>query len=87
MMLFGLSPVVKALFMLVVSFFVLFAVAKTESKRLRQFGRIIAITLCIIAAYVIIMALYSSVMGKPCLYKSKFHRYMPYEKMHHGMMR
>lgn len=86
-MLFGLFPIVKALFILALSFFILFVVSKTESKGLKQFGRIIAIALCIIATYVIIMALYSSATGKSCLYKSRFYRDMPYKKMHHGMMK
>lgn len=87
MMLSGLFPVVKALLMLIVSFFVLFAVSRTESKRLKQFGRILAVTLCIIAAYLIIIALYLSVTGKSLSYKSMPYRYMPYKRMHHGMMK
>jgi len=84
MMLFGLFPVVKALVMLTVSFFVLFVVSKTESKALKQFGRILAVTFCIIAAYLIITALYLSVTGKPCSYKSMPYKYMPHKQMYRG---
>jgi len=89
-MLFGLFPIVQALVLLTVSFFILFVVPKIESKALKQFGRILAVTFCIIAAYLIITALYSSVTGKPCLYKSMPYKYMPHKQMyrgHPGMMK
>ncbi|UCC95584.1 MAG: hypothetical protein JSW40_02245 [Candidatus Omnitrophota bacterium] len=77
----GLIPVMKALFMVVTSFFVLFCVTKTESKGLKQFGRIIAFTLWIIAAYLIILGLYARITGIPCK-----HGGLSFRKMHHGKM-
>lgn len=86
-MLGGLFPVVKALFMLTASFFILLVVPKAESEGLKKFGRILAATFCIIAAFLVVIALYASLTGKPCLYKGKSYKSMPHKMMHYGMMK
>ncbi|MFA7677016.1 MAG: hypothetical protein WCY34_02480 [Candidatus Omnitrophota bacterium] len=55
---FGVFALIKVVFMLVVSFFVLFAVSKTDSKGLRQFGRILAFSIWVIAVYALAVNLY-----------------------------
>lgn len=56
--------VVKAVLLLVVSFFVLVVVTKTDSKSLKTFGRILAITLWIISASAILYAMFSDYSGR-----------------------
>jgi len=50
--------IVKVLHLLSLSFFVLFAAAKTDSVKLQKFGRIIAATLCIVAAALLFLSIY-----------------------------
>ncbi|MDD3296672.1 MAG: hypothetical protein PHU64_04845 [Candidatus Omnitrophica bacterium] len=56
---FGVFMLIKVIFMLVVSFFVLFAVSKTDSRGLQQFGRILAFSIWIIAIYILAVNLYA----------------------------
>jgi FtsH-binding integral membrane protein len=78
-------PIVKALCMLTVSFFILFAVSKTESKGLQQFGRIIAVTFWVMAIALVILSFYASLTGQSHLCGKD--KGMFYKKMHHGMWR
>jgi len=76
----GIKAIAKALLVLAVSFFVLLGVTKTESRRLQQFGRIIAIGLFLVAILSIVCTLYLGIIygGSP--------KYMPFKKMHYKMM-
>ena len=60
---FGLYKIIKALALLVVTFFVLLAASKTNSKGLKQFGKFLAIALSATAAILIVCAVYSSLTG------------------------
>jgi uncharacterized membrane protein len=66
MMLMGPSPLISAMILLTVAFFVLVTVARTQSKALRIFGRILAILLCILAGLSIIASIYCGITGKSC---------------------
>jgi len=68
---YGILPIVKALMLLVVSFFVLLGVTKTDSKNLKQFGRILAIILMTISAYVFIASFAVDLLGKQCPFNYK----------------
>jgi len=98
MWLFSLIPVTG---LLTVSFFVLFALQKVESKKLKSFGRVIAMLLWICAALVLLTVIYAGFLTYPgfcplkssCSGKVKPHRGMLMDyhqgmKMdpHHGMM-
>ncbi|UCD15582.1 MAG: hypothetical protein JSV34_00590 [Candidatus Omnitrophota bacterium] len=82
------NPTIKALGLLTVSFFLLFAVSNTKSNNLRKFGRVLAVALWIVAAYLIIIGTYSSLTGEDYLYKykskfykgKKYYKDMPYHK-------
>lgn len=63
MQLLGLMSIAKAIAMLTLSFFILFAVSKTESKGLKQFGRILVVTLCIISVYIVTLTVYFNLSG------------------------
>jgi len=63
---YGMFPIVKALLLLVVSFFVLIGVTKADSKRLKQFGRILAVALWLVSVCVITCSLFSGPSGKKC---------------------
>lgn len=79
-MVLNLFPAGKIMIMLTVSFFVLIAAAKTDSRRLKQFGRIIAMSLWIIAAAIYLDATYSNLTGKETC---SFDKSMFSNKMHH----
>lgn len=49
--------------LLVVSFFVLATVSKVDSKNLKKFGRVLAIILIIVAAYIFILFFISELLG------------------------
>lgn len=72
----GLFAIMKTLLLLIVSFFILVAVSKVESQKLKKFGRILAIVLWVIAGCVIVCTFYLSVTGN---YRSfaphSFHKY------------
>ncbi len=59
-----LFSLVPAMMLLTVSFFVLVAVSKIQSKALRNFGKIIAVVLCIFAGLSIIASIYLGITGK-----------------------
>lgn len=82
MMILGVFPLVVAVLLLVVSFFVLVVVTKTESKSLQSFGRILAITLCIFATISIITTIYLSLTLGQIRTRGKFTR-MPESKYQH----
>lgn len=50
--------IVKALHLFTLSFFVLFAATKTDSDKLKQFGRILSITIIIVATALIALSIY-----------------------------
>ena len=77
----GIFPISHALFILAVSFFVLLGATKAESRVLKEFGRLIAIALWIVAIYLIAITIYLGFT-----YGSGVDRYMPYAKMHKFMM-
>ena len=58
-MYFGLFPVIEAILLLVLMFFVLFASSKTDSKPLRQFGRTLSIIICALAVLLVILNIIS----------------------------
>lgn len=70
--------IIKAVLLLVVSFFVLVGVTKTESKNLKTFGRILAITLWIISAVSIIFSIY---LSNTTSRLPRMHKYHPMHKM------
>ena len=75
----GIGPIVKGLFMLAVSFFVLLGVTKTDSRGLQQFGRIIAASLFIIAIFSMVA---TTLLGFKCSGPGK----MQYKDMYKKMM-
>jgi len=50
--------IVKALHLFTLSFFVLFAATKTDSDKIKRFGRILAITIMIVATALIFFSIY-----------------------------
>jgi hypothetical protein len=50
--------IIKSLHLLTLSFFILFAATKTDSDRLKQFARILAITIIIVATALILFSIY-----------------------------
>ena len=62
----GLHLLAKAVLVFAVSFFVLLGVNKTESKGLKQFGRIIAFAMWVIAVVTIVSVVYCSIMSVAC---------------------
>src|SRR3989339_1733509 len=71
----GLIAIIPMSMLLMVSFFVLFAAAKTEMQGLKSFGRVIAILLWISAAVVLSIGIYTISTG-----------HHPMMRMHHKMM-
>lgn len=67
--------IIPATVFLTVSFFVLFAVQKTETQGLKQFGRIVAVLLWISSAAVLSMGIFVLTTGRHPLFS-----------MHHKMM-
>jgi len=70
----GLCSLVKAMLLFVLSFFVFFTVDKTSSEALKKFGRILAISLCIIAVTLIALSLCTQFSGQyncPLKYKQQ----------------
>ncbi|MBN3040373.1 MAG: hypothetical protein JW867_04535 [Candidatus Omnitrophica bacterium] len=70
MNLFGYLPIHKIMGSLILSYFVLIVAAKTDSGRLKIFGRMLAFTLWIIAAYLAAMSYYMQVSGLDYFYSS-----------------
>jgi len=70
----GLLSIIPATVFLTVSFFVLFAVQKTETRGLKQFGRLIAALLWISAAAVLSMGICVLTTGRHPLFSK--HRQM-----------
>jgi cell division protein FtsW (lipid II flippase) len=64
----------KVMLALVVSFFVLIGVTRTDSKNLKTFGRILAITLCLIAILATIFLIYSQRSEKYPKIRGHFHK-------------
>jgi len=60
---FGLFAIVPISMFLTVSFFVLYAVTKTEMQSLKSFGRVIAVLLWISAALVLSVGIYTISTG------------------------
>ena len=78
---FGAFPVISILVLLMLSFFVLLAIPKAETKKLKQFGRVIVIISWITALYLIAISIYAnytnSVMSKPSeINRCKFVRFV-----------
>jgi len=71
MRIFGFTPIVNALFLLTVSFFVLLAASRSESRGLKQFGRIIAVAFWIIAASIVVGTVYLSLTDDFSPYKPR----------------
>ena len=67
----GLGFLAKPLMLTVTSFFILFAVSKTDSKKLKSFGNILTITLCSVAVLLMIFSAYATVCFGP--YQGKGH--------------
>jgi len=70
----GLCGLAKAMLLFVLSFFVFFAVDKTKSEALKKFGRILAVSLCIIAVTLIALSLCTQFSGRfncPLKYKQQ----------------
>jgi len=91
MWLFSLIPVTG---LLTVSFFVLFSLQKVESKKLKSFGRVIAMLLCVCAALVLLTGIYAGFLAYPgyCPLKSKCSGMVnPHKGImkdpHHGMQK
>ncbi|MFA5779404.1 MAG: hypothetical protein WC947_04650 [Elusimicrobiota bacterium] len=70
----GLFSIIPVTVFLTVSFFVLFAVQKTEKQGLKQFGRVIAVLLWISAAAVLSMGIF--VLSTGCHPLFSMHRQM-----------
>lgn len=58
-------PIIPAVGMFTISFFVLLGVSKADSKGLKQLGRLIALTLWITSIYLIVFAIYTNFTDKP----------------------
>ncbi len=91
----GYAMLMKAIGLVVVSFFVLLGASKADSSKLQKFGRILAFTLWLLAICSVVSALFST------LAEAKYEKYMispkyktskrmykqhfkmqPYQKMH-----
>lgn len=92
---FSFCPVIAALFLLAISFFVVLAIPKAETKRTKQFGRIVAILIWAMVVYLAGITVFSNVMKSSCSYgwkskKFKKHHYGRKAKMykeHHHMVK
>ncbi|UCH12830.1 MAG: hypothetical protein JSW18_02510 [Candidatus Omnitrophota bacterium] len=88
---YGISPVINVLILLVVSFFVLLAIPKADSRNIKQFGRAVVIAILITALYLAGISIYSNLKGDSCPYKHGKYGHGKYGKVkmyrHHEMMR
>ena len=80
----GMGMLLKVLFVYAVSFFVLLGVTKTESGGLKQLGRIVAMGLCIIATYIVIVTVYCSVASMVSPKESSVCKYIAKKQSSHG---
>lgn len=69
-------PIIPAVGMFTISFFVLLGASKTESKKLKEFGKLIAITLWVTSIYLIAFAIYTNFTDKPYSTKRVINQYM-----------
>ena len=74
----GLFLVAIIVFMLVVSFFILITVTKIKSKKLQQFGKLLAVSIWILSAFMIFDLLVMTMYDGSCKKSQK----MGYKKMH-----
>ena len=74
----GMFLIFQAVIILVISFFVLLGTSRANSKGLRQFGRILAFTLWMLAVYLFILSVYMQNMPQTYFYKAGFlhHRHL-----------
>lgn len=88
--LFGLFAIVPATMLLTVSFFVLFALLKTENKALKTFGITLVVLLCLCAVMMLTSGLYLTITGHhpfiPASYRNQG-AMMNYGKMNPDMMK
>ncbi|MFH1339297.1 MAG: hypothetical protein ABIH40_05600 [Candidatus Omnitrophota bacterium] len=63
----GLFCLIPAVFLLAVSFFVLFAVSKTDSRALKKFGVTIAVLFWILTGLLLILSVYFGISGKSAI--------------------
>lgn len=61
----------KAFLLVVLSFFTLLGVSKTDSKGLKKFGRLLVSAMWAIAAIIVVTSIYSMVTGKSCSLSKK----------------
>jgi len=73
---------IKVILLLIISFFLLFAVDKIESKPLKSFGRVLAVALWFIVGVLVVFSLYYSITGK---YRLKYKKYWKYPAWKHHM--
>ncbi len=66
----GMFFVIPATVLLTVSFFVLFAIRKVETRNLKTFGLVVAVLLWICAAIVFFAGVYTMSTGKPVMMHS-----------------
>lgn len=59
----GILTIIPATILLTISFFVLFAVTKLESIVLKNFGKVVAVLLCISAGLFLLLGCYILVTG------------------------
>ncbi len=74
----GLFMAAKILFLLVVSFFILLSITKIKSKKLQQFGRLLAVSIWILSAFMVLNLLTVTLYDGGCKKSKK----MGYKKMH-----
>ena len=67
----GLVAIIPISMLLTVSFFVLFAVRKVETKTLKTFGHVVAALLWVAATVVFLIGLYVVITGKHPLMQMK----------------
>ncbi len=79
----SLMIIAKVLFMLVVSFFILVTVTKLKSKELKQFGKLLAIAIWILSAFMVLNLLAMTMYGPGCKKSQK----MTHARMNRGVMR
>ncbi|MEW5757975.1 MAG: hypothetical protein AB1755_00680 [Candidatus Omnitrophota bacterium] len=82
----AIMPIIKAVFMLVLAFFVFLAVSKTELKGLKLFGKILGVILLILAGYMIAMNVCSRMSNGRCPMKYNKDKGNIHMKMHHQQM-
>jgi len=61
----GMMPVVKALVLLAIAFFVAVTAQKVKPKKLQLSANFLAITMCIVAGIIIVGSMYKSAVCKP----------------------